>query len=665
MRNANAPLPRFMTPKELSDLPDLSEMEQELARLRTGAHKTFLLCYEISSLRRVNYVHGRHFGDSLLLALAIWVSKLVRRHIYRIDNNFFCILFEGVSHHHVADLVLQIETRCQAAWELILNGRHSDIFTNLNLAIAEDSPTYADHSIADILAEALDISRQTKQTAFFDREAHDKTLTRVQLQLDLKQCILRDMHGFDVFFQPIADPTEGTWQGLEALCRWTGPVSGWVPPNVFIPEVEEMGLIHILGEWVLDTAVRVCKNLALDRLDEFFVSVNVSAQQITYPDFAQNVLDVCTRHQYPCHKLLLEITESTEFTFNDLTTGAVENLRSRGVKFALDDFGTGYSGFNNLKHLPVDFLKTEREFTHNIENDNYLQYFYFVMSETAHASGKLLIAEGIETREQLSSIIRNGADLIQGYLFGKPMDREELRSKRLNFSQAHPDLKKWAPNLDDFRRWLSSQDAYKITPALFGLMSRCMNIVLEEGPSDAIFDKVLGAVGAHFKANRSFIFLRDEGTLFSNRYEWCAPGVPSQKHLFQRVDGALDGFYEILCDNEIVLTNNSAQLPENLQQRLQQGDQSESIQSLLVLPLKRSNEILGFVGFDDSVSREWMPEVMIILHSVCLLVLIILCKDDKCIYDNAPCHLTCEKRIRFRGKEDRESPTIPASGANP
>ncbi|MDL2253462.1 EAL domain-containing protein [Ruminococcaceae bacterium OttesenSCG-928-I18] len=612
----------------LRALPGWEQLEQDLAEMRAEEEKICFLCYDIHSLRRVNRAYGRKVGDALLAAVAEWALSFPDSRLYRIEGDEFCLVFEKADLlcvYHYADVM---ESRFGKVWQLDIGGKTTEVFAQASIAAIGDLECDYRTELPDLLDQALKLSRKNHQITMFTAKHDEMTRAHVRLQMELKHSILSDMSGFSLVFQPIADPATGTWRGLEALCRWTGPTIGPVPPNIFIAEAEEMGLIHRLGNWTLDKAISSCKEMRLDKIDRFFISVNVSALQMNKRNYVRVVLDTLEKHRYPPEKLLLEITESTQFSFNDTTMTAIDMLRAKGVLFGLDDFGSGYSGFSNLKNLPVDILKTDRDFIENIENDAYLQYFYFIMSETAHASGMRLIAEGIETKEQLQSVVKNGTDLVQGYLFGRPMDQATIAANTENFTVTLKHFSGWITDLVDFKHWIYSQEAYKITPSLFGLQSKLISIILEEDNLDKAIDKILQTVGVYFKVNRAYVFLQEEGTLFSNRYEWCAEGVAPQKHLFQKVDGVLDGFYEVLCENEVVMASNAEQLPQNLRERLEGGDQQGSIQSLVVMPMKQHERILGFVGFDDQVCRDWMPEELIILHNLCLLCLIILVKNE-------------------------------------
>ncbi|MGD9559041.1 MAG: EAL domain-containing protein [Oscillospiraceae bacterium] len=612
----------------LQALPDVEQLKRDLEDHYSRADTAGFLCYDITSLRKVNHVYGRRAGDALLAAAARWVQGFSGAHLYRVDGDSFCLMFPNSSAAGIQHYAHVLDARFEGMWHLQDGDVQHNVYAQAAVAVLCALPRPNFDELPDLFERALEVSRRDRQIAIFSEAYDHMMLEHIRLQMELKTCVFSDMQGFSVHYQPVADPILGTWRGLEALCRWSGPTIGPVPPSLFIPEMEEMGLIHPLGYWVLDTALETCKALQLDRIDSFSLSVNTSAMQLTKPTYARTVLEILAKHRYPCEKLVLEITESTQFTFNETVLAAIDMLRRQGVKFALDDFGTGYSGFSNLKNLPADYLKTDQAFIDNIENDGYLQYFYFIMSETVHAGGMQLVAEGVETCEQLRSVVKNGADLVQGYLFGHAIDRFTLEKEIGHFSQPLAWFSGWSNGMADFQQWLSSQEAYKITPALFRLQSRCIQTMLDAKCLEDAVNQVLETVGTHFRLSRVYVFLRDEGLIFDNRYEWCARGIEPQMHLFQKVDGALDGFYEALCESEMLIATNAQQLPGNLHERLAAARQPGSVQSMAVMPMKRQGEIVGFVGFDDNNERDWMPEELIMLHNLCLLCLIILAKGE-------------------------------------
>jgi EAL domain-containing protein (putative c-di-GMP-specific phosphodiesterase class I) len=292
--------------------------------------------------------------------------------------------------------------------------------------------------ILSIIERTLHISKESGTVAVYDQEM-DRILKKdIELEVSLKNSVTDDMRGFEVFFQPIVDPKKGMWQGVEALARWTSPEFGRVPPLVFIKMAEQTGLINTIGQWVLDTAIGVCANLKLHELDDFFLDVNLSPLQMSDEKLVSNVLLSLQKHGFPGRNLALEITESEEVDDGGYSQTMLERLRALDINIALDDFGTGYSNFNNLKFMPVGILKTEKQFIDDIVTDEYQQFLSYVLVELAHSADMKLIAEGVETPEQMKELMRNGADYFQGYLFARPLSVRDLDEHVYKFTEEDP-----------------------------------------------------------------------------------------------------------------------------------------------------------------------------------------------------------------------------------
>jgi EAL domain-containing protein (putative c-di-GMP-specific phosphodiesterase class I) len=195
---------------------------------------------------------------------------------------------------------------------------------------------------------------------------------------------------------------------------------------VFIHIAEHIGVINKIGYWVLDTAIGICARLGLDRVEGFFLDVNLSSSQMSDETLINKVLLSLQKHRFPAHCLSLEVTESQNLESIGYSHTTIELLRSLDIKVALDDFGTGYSNFNNLRNLPVRILKTEKQFIDNIATDDYQKFLMKVLIDLAHEAEMKLISEGVETVEQMKELLINGADFFQGYLFAEPLSATEL-----------------------------------------------------------------------------------------------------------------------------------------------------------------------------------------------------------------------------------------------
>ena len=407
-----------------------------------------LIVLDIVSLQKVNDAYGRETGDALLAALRDWIYWMVGSdntdaRLYRIGGDEFCLSLAQISPEALAELAVRLQRRFGQPWVLIHETGETEVFCDVTVGVIHAgfvrSGQMGSQGLLNIIHRTFEAARKSGKVTYYNKKMDDQFKQQLELELSLKHCVHNQMVGFEVHYQAIADPRTGRWCGLEALCRWHSPELGPISPVTFIPEVERLEMIGTLGLWVLEESIRFCKECTLDELDHFILDVNVSAIQFFDESLASKVAKVLSRHNYPGSKLCLEITESTQFTFTDKSLATIERLKDQGILVALDDFGTGYSSFNNLKLLPVDIVKVEREFVVSIETDEYHQHLLGTMIDLAHAAGKVLIAEGVETQSQAELIRRKGADYLQGYHYSKPLPGREVRLKLTNFhSMASP-----------------------------------------------------------------------------------------------------------------------------------------------------------------------------------------------------------------------------------
>ncbi|HWU33802.1 MAG TPA: EAL domain-containing protein [Methylovorus sp.] len=265
--------------------------------------------------------------------------------------------------------------------------------------------------------------------------------TRHSLYADMREALAQGQ--FCLHYQPQVD-AEGHIFGAEALLRWQHPVRGMIPPGVFIAAAEETGLIQPIGSWVLKEAcaqlVKWSKDPSMKHLS---IAVNVSASQLRQPDFVQEVIEIVTRSGATPAQLKLELTESMLARDVDTTIQKMNALRAFGISWSLDDFGTGYSSLNYLKRLPFEQLKIDQSFVRDLltdESDKAIVETLVVLSKNLNM---MLIAEGVETVEQLQYLLSKGCMKYQGYLFSKPLPIEAFEQllPTIPHSQANIQLK--------------------------------------------------------------------------------------------------------------------------------------------------------------------------------------------------------------------------------
>ena len=254
---------------------------------------------------------------------------------------------------------------------------------------------------------------------FYTAQMNVEVQARQELETALRDAVRKQ--AFELYYQPKISLRDGTMCGVEALLRWHRPGLASVPPSVFVPILEEMGLISMVGQWVI---ARVCKQIAYwqrSGLGVSQVAVNVSAQQIAEEDFVQDIQRSLDEHQIEAKWLELELTESSLMFNTPETIASLLALRDIGLKISIDDFGTGYSSLAYLSRFPIDKLKIDiafiREVPHNVQDAAITR----TIIELAHSLGLRAVAEGVETPAQLAFLKEAGCDQLQGYLFSRPL----------------------------------------------------------------------------------------------------------------------------------------------------------------------------------------------------------------------------------------------------
>lgn len=587
---------------------------EDIVRIRAEGKqdRTYLVPFDIASMRPFNDIYGRKMGDKLLEDIVGWVraQRFANGELYRIEGDKFCLMFYDSELEDVKRMVRRVLARFDEPWLLSIS--EGEISYICGVYIAALSAKRGGDDIMSLIERMLESARQKGDLVLYDQEMDSEAREKARLAMSLKNCINNNMQGFSVNFQPIVEVATGTWKGLETLCRWNSPELGPIPPNIFIREAEQMGLINLLGLWVLEEAIRVFQKFDIEQHDNAFVTVNLSPVQLMDTRFADQVLDIINHYDFPGDRLVLEVTESTEFEIGDYTARVIARLRERQIRVALDDFGTGYSSFGNLRNIPAQFLKTEREFVTGIETDSSLQFFNYFMSEIAHANEIWVIVEGVETAQQLEKVLKNGADYIQGFYFSKPLTEEQLSRNLHRFTEAEQALRV-RPQVDDLDNWLMGKDAYSIAPSMFRLLNKCIKILLTEPDIDAAFDRVLGKMGEYFRFSRAGAYVLGDGDRLEKVYVWRRPGAGRSPLDMNPLSRAL---MDRMKKGDSIITPDVDTLGEELATMLRR----QGIASIAVLPLRAGGEVIGYIGFDENHTRDWLPEEIIMLWNLCMMM---------------------------------------------
>lgn len=365
---------------------------------------------------------GQGIGDYLLTTLAARFTECVgpAESVARLDGDEFAVILPNLDHGAEAEKLAQrllagmVEPIPVAGHQLVLSAA-------IGIAIFPEDGKDADALLRNAGA-AMVRAKQEGSNAWqlYAEEYNAYALERLSLEEDLRRALEREE--FEVYYQPQVDLARGVIDGAEALIRWHRPGHGMVSPLRFIPLAEEIGLIVPIGEWVLKTA---CTQLAAwlkAGAEPLRLAVNLSARQFRHNDLKESVCNILKQTGLPPDCLELEITES--MLMQDVQKGGavLKELRQLGVHFAIDDFGTGYSSLNYLKRFPISTLKIDQSFVRQIPEDNDDSAIVRAVIALGHGLNVKVVAEGVETEQQLAFMREHRCDRIQGYYYSPPLD---------------------------------------------------------------------------------------------------------------------------------------------------------------------------------------------------------------------------------------------------
>lgn len=400
----------------LTGLWNKTKLRADLKRLLAKS-QGYLMFLDIDGLSAINLRYGRSYGDQLLMEIATMLenSKLIAK-AYHINNNHFAVYVKTKMQSEVQELFEQLQHEI------------NEKFSFTGSAVPIDKQIFID---AGQLVDAANLTlKKAKEGArghlkFFSSHALKERITAFALLEELKQSVENNFEGFEVYYQPQVRAQSYNLYGVEALLRYQSPTRGRVFPDEFIPLLEQSRLIHDVGMWVLQQALVQCKEWR-QFVPNLHISVNFSAIQFEDPYLNEKIIEKLQTVGVSGEILTVELTESVELHKNEAFRNQMKILIDYGVRFSIDDFGTGYSNLGYLKSMNVNEVKIDRVFVSGIEKETYNHKLIRNIIEFAKENAIVVCCEGVESTREMAVLETLKPDIIQGYLFDKPMDAKSI-----------------------------------------------------------------------------------------------------------------------------------------------------------------------------------------------------------------------------------------------
>lgn len=414
----------------IDNLTGMRSLYGYLDDIRTSigkGEKCLHLLIGISSFSDVNDVFGYTIGNKVLHRFALCIHDIFSScgSVYRLDGTKFAV----ISHiTNVSRMMILYEKLRSMVRDLEIEDEHITLSLNCGALVADKADICVD-TFYSCLKYAYYLSKKRKlgdMVMYEDQLTSDNrdTIERINA---IRNSIQDNCTGFSLHYQPIVDAGTEQIKGLEALIRWSSDEYGSVPPNEFIPVLEQDSLFPELGEWILRQAMNDTRRL-LRKYPDLVVNVNISYTQISKTDFAASVLRILDETGYPAANLCLEITERCRLLDMELLKSVIGVLKARGIRIALDDFGTGFSSLGVLREIGVDTVKIDKSFVSSLDKDFVDRNTVRFITELAQSFLAEVCAEGVENTASRDYLRTCNVTSLQGYLYSKPVPADKLYS---------------------------------------------------------------------------------------------------------------------------------------------------------------------------------------------------------------------------------------------
>lgn len=414
----------------LTDLPNRVQFIEhlELAMADADRHERLVgvVFLDLDRFKYINDSLGHEMGDLLLREVALRLSGAVRRGdtVARLSGDEFALVLADMKH---VDDAIYVAQKILDVFRQSFRVAGHELFITASMGIT--LYPFDDRSAQDLVRNADVAMYRAKDTGknnyqFYMAEMTAKATERLALESDLRSAL--GQGELSLWYQPIADCKTGHIVGMEALLRWKHPTRGMISPALFIPLAEETGLIIPIGAWVLRAACEQCRAWQKLGFGSLYVAVNLSARQFHQKDLPAYIYDVLQETGLSPGSLGLELTEGLVMQQAEASVNTLRELKAMDIRISIDDFGTGYSSLSYLKRFPIDVLKIDQSFVRDISTDPDDAAIAITIITMAHNLGLKVVAEGVETEQQLNFLREHRCDAMQGFYFSKPLPAEQF-----------------------------------------------------------------------------------------------------------------------------------------------------------------------------------------------------------------------------------------------
>jgi diguanylate cyclase (GGDEF)-like protein/PAS domain S-box-containing protein len=416
----------------LTSLPNWKKFENELKKSINNSllnsNKLAILYLDISNFRTINDTLGHKTGNLFLQSTASILREFSSEDIFcaRLSGGTFALILTNVEKEsEMEEITNRIINRLHEPW--VFEGHNFYRTVNVGIAI------YPDHALdtatlqrnADTVLNYLK-SNNKQGIMFYNKEMSEITISHMNMLNDLHEALLNE--DFQLYYQPQICLKSNSIVGVEALIRWFNTKTGFVSPAEFIPVAEKMGYIKQIDKWVINTAFRDKATWNKVGFSDLKMSINISSGTLVDPDFPEMIRDSLLRYRLDPSEIEIEITETAIISDMEAALRSINFLRDLGVSIALDDFGTGFSSLTHLKELPITVLKIDKQFLDKIGKEDESDLIVTSVITLSHNLNIKVVAEGVETEQQLNFLALNNCDVGQGYYFSKPINTDQLNS---------------------------------------------------------------------------------------------------------------------------------------------------------------------------------------------------------------------------------------------